>query len=256
VLGEALRLLRAALPGERLVDDVPGVHAPRVTLQHRPDVGCHQHPQRGRIGRLLEIRRVRRVDDLAVDEGVPADPHVVGAREGHQLVGLAEVVAVALRVDRSPLHLDERRDRVELPSEKRRVAGVGAHVAHHDGGAEPNAGAGGQLAQRRQRPPRARARLGAGEAVPPRGRAHRQHDESDEQEGQRRDSEKSDLQSAVLRHAETLQQVVGAGGGPRRPHGRVRVRRTGSRGVTLTVADRARAPIIGLRYGLPRYFVR
>jgi hypothetical protein len=30
----------------------------------------------------------------------------------------------------------------------------------------------------------------------------------------------------------------------------------GSRGITFTVAERARAPIIGLRYGLPRYFAR
>ena len=29
-----------------------------------------------------------------------------------------------------------------------------------------------------------------------------------------------------------------------------------SRGMTLTVADRAPSPIIGLRYGLPRYFAR
>ena len=29
-----------------------------------------------------------------------------------------------------------------------------------------------------------------------------------------------------------------------------------SRGMTLTVAERARAPIIGLRYGLPWYFAR
>jgi len=29
-----------------------------------------------------------------------------------------------------------------------------------------------------------------------------------------------------------------------------------SRGMTLTVAERARAPIIGLRYGLSSYFAR
>ena len=28
------------------------------------------------------------------------------------------------------------------------------------------------------------------------------------------------------------------------------------RGTTLTVAERARLPIMGLRYGLPRYFFR